>query len=474
MGDTIHVAEGTYHGKLKAGLWKIDTSYISLIGGYDAEFKERNPWTRPTLLYCAEDFKGGRGGPMIDALGIGDHTGAVIDGFVFDKRSNNQWKPDGDIDYNNSDKSEHVRLDRPGCVIRNCTFLNGVAGAIRVANGQTIENNIFINHYSQTIRLTGGHTTTPALVRNNTLLFSWEIRFGEGKGRNGHLLRLEGEARAVVDNNIFEFADNDAIQIASDPAELVLTNNVFAHNLWSHVQSMKNNIVIDSANWKQLGQLGLKKAEGNELLTPALPVDQKFFDVYLGRTAYVPGKVQMDDWNQLRGLLGQPLLATGGKAPTGLMPKYDYKLAVTLFPKNEKCKAGARASDLPVKFEGIVRKEEAHEYEETTWDVAKNRDAWDKLAGKRVWFKGSIKSLDNKYPLEEAKEAEYQSFYIGGPEGSDSGLPMLGFVKKGTRHERALRQAKGYGPGKPEELHVVKGIAKPNRTMIVEVIERAE
>jgi hypothetical protein len=51
---------------------------------------------------------------------------------------------------------------------------------------------------------------------------------------------------------------------------------------------------------------------------------------------------------------------------------------------------------------------------------------------------------------------------------------MLGFVKKGTRFERALKQAKGYGPGKPEELHVIKGVAKPNRTMIVEVIEKAD
>ena len=472
MGDSIHVTEGDYFGKLKTGVWRIDTTHIALIGGYDKEFKERNPWTHPTLLYCPEDYKGRRGYPMIE--GVDDHSGAVIDGFIFDKRSNNVWKPSGDIDYDNSDKSEDVTLNRPGCVVRNCVFLNGVAGALRAANGMIIENNIFINHYSQTVRIMGGHTNVPAVFRNNTLLFSWEIRFGEGRGRNGHLLRLEGEARAVVENNIFEFADNDAIQLAVDPQETVLTNNVFSHNLWSHVHRTSNSMVVDGSNWKQLPDLGFKKAEGNEILTAGLPLDEKWFTVYLGRTAYVPGKVTMDDWNQVREILGQPLIATGGKAATGLMPKYDWKLALTLFPKNPKCKAGARASNLEVKFEGVERKEETREYEETAWDVARNKDAWEKLAGKRVSLKVGIKTTDNQYPLEDVKEAEYQCFMVGGAEGSDSGLPLRCYVKKGTRFERVMKQAKGYSSGKPEEMHVIKGIARPNRQMVVEGIEKAE
>jgi hypothetical protein len=324
------------------------------------------------------------------------------------------------------------------------------------------------------VLLTKGHTTTPALFRNNTLLFSWEIRFGEGKGRNGHLLRIETDGRAVVDNNIFEFADNDAIQLALEPQEIVFTNNVFSHNLWSHVHKTFGSVVVDSTNWKQLPDLGFKKAEGNELLTAGLPIDEKWLNVYLNRTAYVPGKVTMDDWNQLREILGQPLIATGGKGPVGLMPLYDWKKALTLFPKNAKCKAGARASTLDAKFEGVERREETHEYEETTWDVAKNRDAWEKLAGKRVQLKVAISRTDTQYPLDDIKEADYQAFMVGGPEGSDSGLPMRCYVKKGTRFERVVKQAKGYASGKPEEMHLIKGIARPNRQMVVESVERAD
>jgi hypothetical protein len=146
-GDSIHVAEGEYFGKLKMGIWRIDTSFISLIGGYDADFKERDPWKHPTVLSCPPpDFKGTRGGYTVDG-DVDDHTGAIVDGFVFDKKLNNFYVADGDCDASRSDNKEHIWLNKPGCVIRNCVFVNGAGGALRISNGQTIENNIFINHW---------------------------------------------------------------------------------------------------------------------------------------------------------------------------------------------------------------------------------------------------------------------------------------------------------------------------------------
>jgi hypothetical protein len=471
-GDTIHVAQGEYFGKLKVGRWQIDTSYIALIGGYDQEFRERNPWTHPTLLFCPEDFKGTRGGYTIE--GTNDHTGAIVDGFIFDKRPNNEYLPNGDIHYDRSDKSEHIWLNRPECVIRNCVFLNGVAGALRVCNGQVIENNIFINHWSKTIVMTKGHTFDPSVIRNNTLLFSWDLKFGEGSGRGGHLLRLETDVRAIVDNNIFEFADNDAIQLALEPSEIVLTNNVFSHNLWSVAQKMMAWTVVDESNFKQLGDLGLKRAEGNQLMTAGIPLDQAWFDVYLNRTAYVPGKVTMDDWNKLREVLGQPVIATGGQGPEGMMPLYDWKKAIALFPRNPECTAGARAFDLEVRFTGIARLEESFQYEPSTWDVAKDRDSWDRIDGKRVSLEVAIRGADNQYLLDGVKEAEYQCFMVCGPKGTDSGgLPLRCYLKKGTRFERVMSNARDFATGTPEETYLIQGIPRSNRQMIVEVIERA-
>jgi hypothetical protein len=475
-GDTLHIAEGEYCGKLKIGMWKIDTTYISLIGGYDKEFKERNPWTHPTLLFCPPEYKGTmRGGYMIE--GEGDHTGAVVDGIIFDKKTNNQYRENGDIDRDRSDAREHLWLFYPNVTIRNCVFLNGNGGALRVSNGATIENNIFINHMNRTINQTHGHTNDPSIIRNNTFMFSWEMKFGEGKGRGGNLLRFESDCRSIVDNNILEFADNDAVVLSLDPAEIVFTNNVFSHNLYSHASrtTQTPNLVVDGTNFKQLADLGFKKAEGNAILPEGsgCPVDEKFFNVYLNRTAYVPGKVTMDEWNQLREMLGQPVIATGGKGPEGFMPLYDYKSALKLFPKNPKCKAGARATDLSVKFEGIERKEETFEYADTTWDAAKNRDAWDKLDKKRVQLKIAVKPVDNQYQLDDIKKEEYTAFQVMSVDDS-GGLPMRCYVKKGTKVERAVKNAKDFGNGKPEETYVIKGIARTPRQMVVEVIERAD
>ena len=102
------------------------------------------------------------------------------------------------------------------------------------------------------------------------------------------MISFLSNSRSIVDNNIFEFADNDAIVLALDPAEIVFTNNVFSHNLFSHVQkSGFPNLVVDGTNFKQLGDIGWKKAEGNVILPEGsgCPIDQKFFDAYLGRTA---------------------------------------------------------------------------------------------------------------------------------------------------------------------------------------------
>lgn len=473
-GDTVHVAEGEYFGKLKAGRWKIDTTNLALIGGYDKDFTERNPWKHPTRLYSPADFKGNRGGYTIE--GVDDHTGAIVDGFIFDKKLNNKYESDGDLMYSESDKSEHIWLAKPGCVIRNNVFLNGAEGALRVAGGQTIENNIFINHVFRTVRAERGYGGT-FVFRNNTVLFSWDpIRFGQGHGSNGHLLDLQGQLVAQVDNNIFEFADNDAIRLAAESKDVELTNNSFSKNLWSNVQRPSDWTSVDDKDFAQLADLKFKKLSGNQLANSGVPLDQKWFDVYLSRVAPVPGKVQMDDWNQLRELIGQPVIATGSKAGTGFAPAYDWAKAAQLFPKNAKVTAGARMSTFPVKFTGAAPKGEANfDYADSSWDVAKARDTWEKLEGKRVSLKLVIQRTDNQYNLSDVTKDEYLCFMATGPEGSNSeGLPLRLYVKKGTKPERVVRQAKDYSSGAVDELYVIKGVVRTNRQMIAEVVERAD
>jgi len=474
-GDFIHVAEGDYFGKLKAGIWKIDTTNITLLGGYDASFKERNPWKHPTRLTCPPDYKGRRGGNTIE--GVDDHTGAVVDGFVFDKVANNQYTPEGDLLYSRSDSADHIWFAKNDVVIRNNIFVNGAMGAIRAQSGQTIENNIFINHYQQTVHADRAFEG-PFIFRNNTVVFSWEVKFGEGHGRGGTLLTVGSGFKSIIDNNIFEFSDNDAVWIGTtnDASDIELTNNVFGHNLYSHVRRPIDSVTVDDNNWAQLADFKFKKVSGNVLMSSGVVVDQKWFDVYLSRTAMTPGKVKMDDWNQLREMLGQPVMATGGVAGRGLSPAYPWEKALQAFPKNPKVTAGARARDLPVSFTGVERKVLSFDYTDVTWDnVAASKDDWEKLVGRRVALKVVFNDIDSQYYLPEVSQDLFTAFKVTGPEGSSSkGLPLRGYVKKGGKPERVVRQAKSYSSGAVEQWYVLKGVAKPGKQLVVEVVERAE
>ena len=282
--------------------------------------------------------------------------------------------------------------------------------------------------------------------------------------------------QAVVDNNIFEFGDNDAVKVNADPKEVTLTNNTFAHNLWSDVAS--NNTYVDEKSWKQLQDFGFKKDDGNQLISAGIPVPKEWFDIYLNRTASVPGKVKMDEWNQLREMLGQPVYATGGKAGSGLAPNLPWKEALNAFPKNPKVKAGARAKDLPVVFSGTGGgggAEAQHNYEQVDWTKGKSKDTWAAFDGKHVTMKIVIKDDDSNYYLSDIKKDDYQCYSIWGENGDkDGGLPMKAYVKRGTKHERVMQKAKSYRTGDPDETYIVKGVARENRTLIVESIERAD
>jgi hypothetical protein len=280
----------------------------------------------------------------------------------------------------------------------------------------------------------------------------------------------------VVDNNIFEFADNDAIQLSVESKDVILTNNSFSKNLWSVIQRTTDWTSVDEAEFSHLEDLKFKKCSGNVLATSGVPLEKDWFDIYLQRVAPVPGKVQMDDWNQLREMMGQPVIATGSKAGSGFAPAYDWQKALQLFPKNPKVTQGARAQSFPVSFTGKAPTAEvAYDYSETPWDVAASRDSWEKLNGKRVSLKVVINRTDNDYQLPEASKADYTAFMACGPEGNDSpGLPMRFYVKKGTKHERVLNNAKSYSSGPVEQTYIIKGVAKGNRQMIAESIERAD
>ena len=339
-GDTIKVAGGEYGGKLKIGKWMVEKPFLALLGGYDDAFANRDPWERPTLLFWPADSKSTAAGYTLEVTA--DAKGFILDGFVFDKKTENNYLANGDLDHGRSDKTPPVWINAPGSVVKNCTFVNASEGAIRTHDSLRIENNIFMNTNSFGINMSpSSPSTSVTVLKNNTFLFIWNTKFGIAETSQGFALQTGGWAKVEIDGNVFAFVDNVGVKIA-EVKDIVMTNNVFAQNLYANAYWMPKRSFIDDDNFKSLPDLGLKKSDGNQVMNCGFELDQKWFEAYLGRTAYVPGKVTMDEWNQVREMLGQPVLAKGGKMPEGFAPAYDYRKAAKLFPKNPKCTAGAK------------------------------------------------------------------------------------------------------------------------------------
>jgi len=497
-GDAIHLTEGEYVGRLRSGRWRIDMPYVAMLGGYDAEFARRDPWAHPTRLLCPADYKGARGGYTLQ--GDGDHRGAIVDGLVFDKATNNVYGKDGSLDVGRSDKTEHLWLSQPECVVRNCAFVNGAMGAVLLANGQTAENNVFLNHATQTVEVQSGHSIVACVVRRNTMAFAWDRR--PGSGTNGSLLRLKGDARARVEENVFAYADNDAIRLETDPREVVLRGNVFSGNLWSHVRQTQSDLAIDGKNWSQLASLGFHEAAQNVILDPELTIEPSWLALYAharapaAGAAPAPGTPPAPPSNPFddpppRGETpapppaapgppsgnpfdGRAAPATASSADPVFAPRYDWRGALALTARNPACVAGARPVPQVVSWAGVARADVLHEYAEVPWSVARVRDAWDAWAGKRGAIRVAIARTDNQYFLPGVTASSHQAFLAASPDGIDGGLPLRCYVLRGTRAERDVKRAKGYVSGRPEELHWIKGMVHADRQLVVERIERVE
>ncbi|RKH34857.1 right-handed parallel beta-helix repeat-containing protein [Corallococcus praedator] len=340
-GDRILVATGEYGGKLKSGKWMVDgKQYLALLGGWDRDFNKRDPWNTPSLFSWPSDSKTAPQGYLFE--GNGDHTGLIVDGFVFDRRTLNRYDKDGFIDLNTSPDNEHLWVSSPESVIRNCTFVNGAGAAVRMSNGVTFENNLVVNVFNEGVRVTGGFGTRPAQIRDNTFLFVWNRnRPHQGSSSTGSGLAVTGNAPAVVDGNVFQYIDNFGVKSESQLNELVLTNNAFFRN-WAAFRSTLGTPppTVDEKSMHLLADLPFKKAEGNVVVDGGFDIDPAFYASWFARTSQLTGLFTPEEWNQIA-----PKPTGGEAAKPGVGRALDWKQAAKLFPRNAQVK-GARLKKL--------------------------------------------------------------------------------------------------------------------------------
>ncbi|MBL8915076.1 MAG: right-handed parallel beta-helix repeat-containing protein, partial [Archangium sp.] len=286
-GDNIHVAGGKYYGQLDGAVWKLPFARISLYGGYDKDFKKRDPWTNLTEL----TFKPGSKNKPWNNSRIGtsdDYSGSRIDGFVFNMESQNDYDESGSLDLRSRQPTPLV-IDQPGIVIANNIIINTSSEALSIRPGVTVENNLIVNSVSSAIKMSPGTTlrndtnTKPAVIRNNTIAFTWDPSEAGTGGQRGAAIQYSGGG-LVVEGNILMNGDNQGVTLNTTPEALTLKNNTFFQNLFSNVKWMKPvPVIVDDDTMDSLDEVGFKAVEGNEVANPKAKLPKDWMDKFSRR-----------------------------------------------------------------------------------------------------------------------------------------------------------------------------------------------
>ncbi|HBP05661.1 MAG TPA: hypothetical protein DD673_03055 [Lentisphaeria bacterium] len=340
-GDTIHIAEGNYSGKMSCGWINMDKP-VNLIGGYSPDFSTRNPLVHHTMLRPKNEQNATR--PTFGTLTIktrkaGANASVLIDGFIFDHTAANSYhpvegKPEGFSDgmltippakgktrYPSIDKALLNAETDGSLTIQNCLFLNGSNYAILVAHFSgtvKILNNVFIGNrmMGADVRSTNGK---PGMVEfefsNNTLLFTWtRTKAFEDMGFG---VRANANMSTNIHHNIIglnTMSGFDNTKGNDKTKAVTLEDNIFFLNKTADVTVTISPSIkfmkVEDEGFDDLADVdGMKSVKDNlGLKDPALfkgIIDENYLNAFLAAT--YSEKVEYDEnspINQFRAALG--------------------------------------------------------------------------------------------------------------------------------------------------------------------------
>ena len=371
-GDTIHVAEGNYPGKMKCGWIQLDKP-VSLVCGYSTDFSTRDPLKFRTLLQptnAQNEKKGTAMALLLVNFNNKPFTGfkMVIDGLILDDGFASSYhavkgKPEGfdtgmwlegpakNIDdpfpsANRYSLFVQLGVGTEGDIeIRNCTFVNGsnFGANVNWFKGKvTMQNNVFCNN-----RMIGANVQSsngkPGEVKwefaNNTVLFTWS-RLNDLADMGFGVRTNTGVDADIHDNviglNVLTGFDNTK----GNPKQkkTALDGNVFFLNRESDVQmTVSPNIAkVRVDDFEDLeGVDGIESIEDNESLSDpsafAGRINAKYLDSFLSMKYSESTKLDEGACNALRGVLGLPLQGTITTACDMYANRYPWEDALKLF-----------------------------------------------------------------------------------------------------------------------------------------------
>lgn len=233
-GSVIRVSEGNFLGAANAGYIEI-SSWVTIEGGWNADFTERNPLKYITRIQPTQDQLGTNGAKgLIHISGLDDVMAKkpkgtiIIDGIMIDQGLEAYYMPNDPTDERNGCPSTAFetgrmvdaippQVEHPGvrsmgwiagnviirnCLIANCTYF-GIQINTRCGEVEIYNNVIISNRYGG-VRIAGGDKNGEASHINfhhNTVAFSWcRDKYMEDMGYGYEFMTL---VNADVHHNMF-------------------------------------------------------------------------------------------------------------------------------------------------------------------------------------------------------------------------------------------------------------------------------
>jgi Right handed beta helix region len=463
-GDVIHVAGGTYFGRLDCGNWSVSTPRLTILGGYSNDFSERNPWKNRSELQVYPDYTGARDAQLL--VGQADHSGLVIDGLVIDGAGGNQY---GEGPYGSLKAAEMAAelasFNSPDVIIRNCTFLNGQSGAVLLkGEGSRFENNIVVNHvgtYLLSLSPEQRDSHRPMVARGNTLMYSWSANAPATGGVQGVGIDVKGPAEIV--SNIIVGCDNHGVSVFAPPERVSIQDNVFWMNGTSNVctWSGTNPTLIDDAAMQNLEDLGLKKSDGNVVADPQLSsLDAGWVDAYSAWVRNHYHDPAEGELTALRTRAGLPEAVSTGSEPVDVFsPAYPAASAPLIAP--ETLKQGAHPLKLEVALSPSKPTPPSPTYTSVSWKAFAQGDT--RLNGQRIELLVPTGNQRSFYLYDQIKEKDFVGFDILAPTEKDAtefGGQLMVYAPRGSSLVQHWDSSANFTSGAREHLFHVRGTAK--------------
>lgn len=366
-GDTIHVAGGTYPGKMGCG-WIDVKKPVSIIGGYKPDFSGRDLIGNPTLLRPTNKQNATK--PMFGTMTIeynnAPNAKMVVDGIFFDHTESNSYhgtkgKPEGFQEGMlmlppakgtkpnvTMDKYQLFAKTDGEFVVQNCLFLNGSNYALNVAHfsgSVKVLNNVFIGARMVAAEVHSRNAkqfATSYEFAYNTVLFTWtrtssfeDMGFG---------VRTNANIAANVHHNLIGLncmGGYDNTKGNDKTKKVSLDNNVFFLNKKADVTRTQSPSIqflkVDDDGFEDIADAeGMESVEGNvSLQDPAIfkdIIDMNYLNAFLNatyteKTDYDPNSPA----NVFRSALGMNTRGTIQSKVSMFANPYPYDSAVKFF-----------------------------------------------------------------------------------------------------------------------------------------------